>query len=302
MRVWVMVAGVSVGLSGASFANPLDAPGTVYIDGVACNRPCQAYMAWSRQTLKANQAAMKGVHNVVAVPTAGEPRTRILKRKEPTSAALSRKKAGNAQAALRTTPQPPPLLKSKTEVAPVDAKTRDAPAEPTAATEPAPLPSLKTQDVPLAVEFINPPRDKTPQELVVAALAVAEQITNAEPPNAAGGDRTNEASSTNATPHGVDARVAILISRPDVKSASALKGQNIAIDAAQSNAEEMIRVALAAAGATEAQLSFTDDSPLDRMISGDVEAAVVKLVSPDAAEAFPDIKGFRVLRVPLSSR
>jgi len=27
---------------------------------------------------------------------------------------------------------------------------------------------------------------------------------------------------------------------------------------------------------------------------------VLKLVSPDAAEAFPDIKGFKVLRVPLS--
>ena len=48
------------------------------------------------------------------------------------------------------------------------------------------------------------------------------------------------------------------------------------------------------------QLSVADASPLDRLISGDVQAAVLKLVSPDAAEAFPEIKGFKVLRVPLA--
>jgi hypothetical protein len=46
----------------------------------------------------------------------------------------------------------------------------------------------------------------------------------------------------------------------------------------------------------------TDVSPLDRVISGDVEAGVLKLVSPEAAEAFPDVKGFKVLRVPLTTR
>ena len=56
------------------------------------------------------------------------------------------------------------------------------------------------------------------------------------------------------------------------------------------------------AGAAGTQLSVSDASPLDRLISGDVLAALLKLVSPDAAEAFPDIKGFKVLRVPLSPR
>jgi hypothetical protein len=130
----------------------------------------------------------------------------------------------------------------------------------------------------------------------MAALAVAEQITNAETPNAIDGD-------ANAAHSGdVGGLVALLISRPDVKSASALKGSNVALDAVQSGVEENIRVALAAAGATETRLSISDASPLDRLISGDVQAAVLKLVSPDAAEAFPDIKGFKVLRVPLSPR
>jgi hypothetical protein len=30
-------------------AQPLDSPATVYIDGVPCNTPCQAYMEWSRR-------------------------------------------------------------------------------------------------------------------------------------------------------------------------------------------------------------------------------------------------------------
>lgn len=94
--------------------------------------------------------------------------------------------------------------------------------------------------------------------------------------------------------------VALLLSRPDVKSAIALNGLNVAIDKAQSAVEEDIRIALAAAGAADAKLSISDASPLDRLVSGDVQAAVVKLVSPDAAEALPDIKGFKVLPVPLS--
>jgi len=143
------------------------------------------------------------------------------------------------------------------------------------------------------------------RELVVAALAVAEQMTNAEPPKATGGDGANEikAGDTNPSAPGDTSKlVAVLIAGPDIKSASALKGQNVAIDAAHSAVEQDIRSALAAAGATDAQLSAADASPIDRIISGDVQAAVVKLVSPDAAEAFPDIKGFKVFRVPLEPR
>ena len=76
----------------------------------------------------------------------------------------------------------------------------------------------------------------------------------------------------------------------------------VAIDATESEAQRDIGVALAAAGATEVQLSVSDASPIDRIVGDDVQAAVVILVSPDAAEAFPDIKGFKVLRVPLSPR
>jgi hypothetical protein len=42
------------------------------------------------------------------------------------------------------------------------------------------------------------------------------------------------------------------------------------------------------------------DNPLLR--NGEVPAAVVALVSPDAAEAFPDIAGYNIFRIPLSPR
>jgi hypothetical protein len=264
-------------------AHPQDSPGTVYIDGVPCNLACQSYMAWSRKTLKASQAAAKGAANTSTAKAPGEaPRKRISKRVEPVLAdAPSRKKTGDAQAALPATPEPPPLPRPRTEAVPLNMESRDPPAALTPAPAP-PVPQLKAENVPLNVEISNHSRERTLQQLVMAALEVAEQITNAEPPKAIG-DRTNETRADDASlspPRDVGTLVAILISRPEVKSASALKGLNVAIDAAQSRDEQDISLALAAAGATETQLSFTDASPLDRIISGDVQAAVVKLVSP----------------------
>jgi hypothetical protein len=142
----------------------------------------------------------------------------------------------------------------------------------------------------------------------MAALAVAEQITKAETPTTAGNNGADETKSESAgDANAAIARdsgplVALLISRPDVKTISELKGLNIAIDAAQSITEEDYRSALTAAGATEIQLSVNDTNPLDRLINGEVQAAVLKRVSPDAAEAFPEIKGFKVFRLPLLPR
>jgi hypothetical protein len=279
VRVWAIAACVTLGFVGTSSANPLDSPGTIYIDGSPCNRACQVYIDWSRKALKENQAAAMGARNTFAGKVAGEtPRKRIAKRKVPAPVDTSpQNKSGDVQAAITATPEPP-------------------------------LPRPKPGIAPLKVESPEVSRQKTPREQVMAALAVAELITHAETPKAAGNDGADEIKSASAG----DARavrskdagglVALLISRPDIKSASALKSLNVAIDAAQSGDKEDIGLALTAAGATETQLSVSDANPLDRLVSGDVQAAVLKLVSPDAAEAFPDIKGFKVLRVPLSAR
>jgi hypothetical protein len=307
VRVWAIAACVTLGFVGTSSANPLDSPGTIYIDGSPCNRACQVYMDWSRKALKANQAAVMGALNAPAGKAAGEaPRKHVAKRKVPATVDTSpQNKTGDAHAALTATPEPP-LPRPKPETAPLGNETREPQAALATTPEPPPVPKPATETARLKVESPEVPKQRTPQQQVMAALAVAELMTDAEAPKAAGNGGADEIKSPTAgdatAVHSKDVGglVALLISRPDVTSASALKGSNVAVDAAQSGAEENIRLALAAAGATDTQLSVGAASPLDRLISGDVQAAVLKLVSPDAAEAFPDIKGFKVLRVPLS--
>ena len=55
-----------------------------------------------------------------------------------------------------------------------------------------------------------------------------------------------------------------------------------------------------AAGAAEVQFSEGQAGAIDRLISGEVPAAVLTLASREAAKWFPDIEGFRTFRVPLS--
>jgi hypothetical protein len=63
-----------------------------------------------------------------------------------------------------------------------------------------------------------------------------------------------------------------------------------------------VRTAIAAAGAAEVQVSKGQTTAINRVASGEVPAAVLALVSAEAAEAFPEIAGFRIFRVPLSPR
>jgi hypothetical protein len=279
MRVWAIAASAILVSVGASSAHPLDSPGTVYIDGVPCNLACRSYMDWSRRTLNGTLGTPTGVSNSSAHRVAKEaPHKRVSRRVVPLSVAASpRKNTNGLHAAVRVTPGPPP-------------------------------PWPRTENAPLKAQTPVAPLERSPQEQVMAALAVAEQITKAETPIAAsdnGADENKPASAGDANAEqsrDSGALVALLISRPDVKTISELKGLNIAIDAAQSITEEDYRSALTAAGATEIQLSVNDTNPLDRLINGEVQAAVLERVSPDAAEAFPEIKGFKVFRLQLLPR
>ena len=120
------------------------------------------------------------------------------------------------------------------------------------------------------------------QEQVAAATAVAERITGAT-----------------GAPNNADHLVAIVIVRPEIRSVSDLTGKNIAIDDRYLVSGADVRIAIAAAGAPSVQLSTGNTTAIDRLVKGEVTAAVVALVSPVAAEAFPEIAGFRTLRVPL---
>ena len=113
---------------------------------------------------------------------------------------------------------------------------------------------------------------------------------------------TDTEKTTASSPIDTDHLVAVLMARPEIKSVSDLAGKSVAIDIRQSASNGSVRTAIAAAGAAEVQLSEGQTTAINRVASGEVPAAVLALVSPEAAEAFPEIAGFRIFRVPLSPR
>jgi hypothetical protein len=91
------------------------------------------------------------------------------------------------------------------------------------------------------------------------------------------------------------------MARSEIKSISALTGKDIAIDGGRrSEHNSIFRIAIVAAGAAEVQLSDSQTKAVDRLISGEVPAAVLTLVTPEVAEWFPDIAGFKIFRIPIS--
>jgi hypothetical protein len=154
---------------------------------------------------------------------------------------------------------------------------------------------------------------RTTQEQVAAATAVAVRMTVAtlvpapepnnknrsdHPANVLRGDvETTAPAQSNKT----ESLVYLLMARPEIKSISDLTSKIIAIDDGFS-AYNSIKVAIAAAGALDVQLSSNQTKAIDRVISGEVPAAVLTVVSQEAAEGFPDIAGFKIFRIPLWPR
>jgi hypothetical protein len=210
-----------------------------------------------------------------------------------------------------------------------------AKVEPVASRIPLPPRSLKTRPPPASNAAVNSDttranvgdsratvgavtnsKTRAIQEQVADATAAAEQMTVATvapalEPNANNKDRFNHSEtglrgdaekSAAASPNDTDHLVALLMARPEIKLVSDLTGQTIAIDDRYSASNGNVRTAIAAAGAAEVQLSEDQAKAIDRLISGEVPAAVLTLVSPEAAERFPEIAGFRTFRIPLSPR
>jgi hypothetical protein len=131
---------------------------------------------------------------------------------------------------------------------------------------------------------------RTVEAQVAAATALAERVTAAiEKPGSASADDK-------------DLWVVVLMARPDMKSVSDLTGKTIAIDDRYSASNGTVRTALVAAGASFVQLSEGQATAINRLVNGEVSAAVLVLVSAEAAEGFPEIPGFRIFHIPLSPR
>ena len=154
------------------------------------------------------------------------------------------------------------------------------------------------------------------QEQVVAATQVAERMTAATAVaspdiKASNLDKSNNpetathgnAAKTASPPvNNTDVLVALIMAAPDIESVSKLTGKTIAIDDRYSASNSSVRTALVAAGAPEVQLSEGQTTAISRVVNGEVPAAVLALVSADAAESFPKIPGFRIFYIPLSPR
>jgi len=150
----------------------------------------------------------------------------------------------------------------------------------------------------------------------MAATAVAERTTvataiPAEEPKAHNNDRSNHSEtvlrgdaqkSAPASPNTTDLLVAVLMARPEINLLSDLTSKIIAIDDRYSASNGNVRTAIVAAGAAEVQLSEGKAKAIDRLIRGEVPAAVLTLVSAEAADQFPEIAGFKIFRIPLSPR
>ena len=95
-----------------------------------------------------------------------------------------------------------------------------------------------------------------------------------------------------------DLLVVVLMARPDIKSVFDLTGKTIAIDDTFPASNGTVRTALVAAGASSVQLSEGQATAINRLVNGEVPAAVLALVSVEAAEGFPEIPGFRTFTFP----
>jgi hypothetical protein len=267
LKNWILAAIALLVSAGTSQAHPLDSPDIIYIDGVACNSTCQSYMAWSRQILR----------------TPKQSQLRQLP-KPSTNAAVHRPTGVRAErlkltAQARKAKQDAPILQEIPRAVVVAEQTRDeAPAKSNAQPK-------ETGDAVVTSET------RTTQEQVAAATALAEHVTVATALEAS----DKEVSSLNTT----DLLVALVMVRPEIQSLSALTGKEIAIDG-HSALNGDVQSAIVEAGAVEVQLSNSQTKAIDRLVGGEVPAAVLTLVSPEAADWFPDIAGFNIFRVPLS--
>jgi hypothetical protein len=276
LKKWMLVAGLlPFGFAGALQAHPMDSPDIVYIDGLPCNSACQSYMDWSRRMSSASRR-----------PEATQPAkhaTDAAARHTPAARAETLKPRASAPVAKQAVPMPremprtgiaalPPADNSapKSDTPKSDTPKSDTPKSDTMA--------AKTADLPAAASVTANPGIRTIQQQVAAATALAER----------------------ASPNDTDHLIALVMARAEIKSVSDLANKDIAIEDGQSASSASLRTAVAAAGATEAQLSESRTRAIDRLVDGEVPAAVLALVSPEAAEWFPEIKGFRIFRIPLS--
>jgi len=357
----------------AADAQPLDSPSTIHIDGVPCNVPCQAYMAWSRRVLEGSRQIPSATPSSNVAPA--DARAHATEPREPLSQRAS--SIANGKTAIARRPPPLPVPRGNRQEAVTQGQTSrtiaSAPgrpaqisvsqvpsrrnataggpstAEAAQATESSQNAALKpsftsrdssdsnvdakpnktdlvnqkepggsqanssTLSAPSDTKVADATRDKGLEPVaqatvtspsharkhqIHAAVAVAEQLTLAamENAHASSTSPSNDATSQDKIP-----LVALVLVHSDIGSVAALAGKDIAIDGRHLGSNREVRTALVAAGASDIQIRDTGSRMIDYLVERHVPAAILTLVSRDAADAFPNITGFKLFGIPLSS-
>lgn len=239
-------------------------------------------------------------------------------------AKVNGKKIATPNAAPAATPKMPPAVEAATPTKPVEQTTAAiqkpdpkvesatppapaqtvavAPSQPAAAPAPkeiaskSPAPEVKAEaKAEVAGEkksdVVLPP----PATLEVAAAPAAPT------PAVAPGKAREIAKDASASLDDPDNLVALVLAGPEINSLSDLNYKNIAITEKQSASSGRVSAALMAAGAAEVHFSEGKASAIDRLINGEVQAAVV-LAPRDVANLFPEVEGFRTFRLPLKAK
>ncbi|WP_257166071.1 hypothetical protein [Bradyrhizobium sp. SRS-191] len=208
--------------------------------------------------------------------------------------AASQVAAAEAKPKLQATPGP--KLESKPESkqdtkptpkstpTPADTQARTSRPDPLPPADGAPPPVIST---PAPAKEAAPNAGKVQTEVMVAAVTVAAELA--------------ERMTALRVPEGPADKhlVAVLLARPNVRGVPDLSGKVIAIDERYAKSNARITAAMNAAGASEVLLLEGQATAITRLSNGEVSAAVVALASPEAAEAFPKIAGFRLFTVTL---
>jgi hypothetical protein len=325
-RTWTLLTLILFLGSGATLqAEPLDSPGVVYIDGRPCNRACQSYMDWSYRALSARRHEEREIS--VAVPAEAEiervepvARPRVARhaapvaRTAPHAGKASNGKVPNSKKI--AAPNPAPRAPAKAIPPVTAAVTPEKAADETVAAIQKPEPRVESAGRPAQTAAIAAPQPAEAPASKAPAPEVKPEVKSevalpppatldiaaapAAPASAIALSKAREIGKTaSATPDDPDNLVALVLARPEINSVSDLNNKTIAITEKQSASSGRVSAALMAAGAAEVQFSEVKASAIDRLISGEVPAAVV-LASREVANLFPEVEGFRTFRVPLS--
>jgi hypothetical protein len=330
---WILLAGLLVLASmGTSRAHPLDSPDIVYIDGQPCNTACQNYLAWTRRrtTPVVQHSAPVEVESLQLVPEKTTPRpTRSTARRavppprqaarpaaarqaaSPSSAKIARPQPELAAAKSEPAARPEPAAAPKVVETPPVPEAAAAAPPPAPATEEAKAAAPPAEQVAAATPAAEPVAVATPakEPLTTASTAPAPQpeaIVKPEPANkeasstVAAANPNNAAPAVSAAANNNDARVAVVMTRPEIEKLSDLSGKDVAIEEQQSEASKSLQAAIVSAGAAEVRLNEGAGNAIERLLAGEVPAAVLAIASPKASEGYAELPGYRIFRIPLS--